>query len=194
MADSRLLKIKKEMKKKMPEFIRSDYHKKKKLHHAKWRRPRGITNKMRLQHKGHRVVVKKGYRTPAEIRGVMQDGKSIVVVSNVNDLAKVGKDEKAAIAKTVGTRKRIAIIDEAKKLKVQIINYKDADKFKQNALAKFVSKKTDQKAKIDERNKKKEDAVKTKVKVDKKSAEKETKEEEKAETKKEKDKILTHKD
>ena len=192
MADSRLLKIKKEMKKKMPEFIRSDYHKKKKLHSAKWRRPRGITNKMRLQHKGHNVVVKKGYRTPAEIRGVMQDGKKIVVVSNVNDLQNVKKDEKVAIASTVGTKKRIVIIEEAKKLKLQIINYKDADKFKENALAKFEQKKVDQKSKKDERNKKKEEAEKSKQKEDKKSAEKT--EDAKAESKKEKDKVLTHKD
>lgn len=212
MADLKtLLKIKKEMKKKMPEFIRSDYHKKKRLHHAKWRRPRGITNKMRLQHKGHRVVVKKGYRTPAQIRGVMQDGKSIVVISNINDLKNVKKDQKVAIGATVGTRKRIMMIDEAKKLKLQIINYKDADKFKQNALAKFVSKKTEQKIKIDERNKKKEDAVKTKQKETKKTVDEKVKEDLKTENmsaakaaehaqkskisdKKEKDKVLTQKD
>lgn len=183
------------MKKRMPEFIRSDYHKKKKLHHAKWRRPRGITNKMRLQHKGHNVVVKKGYRTPAAIRGVMQDGKSIVVVSNVNDLKNVKKDEKVAIASTVGTRKRILMIDEAKKLKVQIINYKDADKFREQALLKFENKRTGQKTKKDERDKKKEDAIKSKQKEDKKSADTpKSNEDSKAENKKEKDKVLTHKD
>lgn len=195
MADIKtLLKIKKEMKKKMPEFIRSDYHKKKKLQHAKWRRPRGITNKMRLQHKGHRVVVKKGYRTPAEVRGIMQDGKSIVVISNINDLKNVKKDEKVAIGSTVGTRKRIMMIDEAKKLKVQIINYRDADKFKQNALAKFESRKTEQTSKKNERDKKKENAIKTKQKETKKTVDEKVKEDLKTENKKEKDKVLIQKD
>lgn len=190
-----LIKIKKEMKRKMPEFIRADYHKKKKLHSAKWRRPRGITNKMRLQHRGHRVVVKKGYRTPKVIRGAQKDGKSIVIVSNTNDLKNIKKDEKISISSTVGTRKKIMIIEEATKLKIEVINFRDAVKYKENAISNFNKKKENQKTKKTVRDSKKTEAEKKKAKVDKKTVEEKVDDEtKKSEDKKEKDKVLTQKD
>ena len=68
------LALRAQMKGKKPEFIRQDAHKKPGLG-WKWRRPKGITSKMRLHLKGYRRIVKKGYRSPKDVRGLTKDGK-----------------------------------------------------------------------------------------------------------------------
>lgn len=187
-----LIKEKQIIKKKTPAFLRSG-DKKKRLKNTGWRRPKGITNKMRLQKKGHRVIVKTGYGTPRELRGIGKDGKPAVLVSNIEDLKKVGKGDKAIISSQVGLKKKIQIIEEAKKSKITITNVNDA---KINAkLDAIKAKREAQQTKKEKRSKKKEEAESKKQKEDKKTVEeKVSDEEQKKEDKKEKDKVLIQKD
>ena len=52
-----LLELRRAMKRKKPDFIRQDSHKKAGLG-AKWRKPKGIHSKMRKKHKGKYVKIK----------------------------------------------------------------------------------------------------------------------------------------
>jgi large subunit ribosomal protein L32e len=187
-----LIKEKQIIKKKTPSFLRSG-DKKKRLKNTGWRRPKGITNKMRLQKKGHRAIVKTGYGTPKELRGIGKDGKPAVLVSNVEDLKKVGKTDKAIISSQVGLRKKIQIIEEAKKQKITITNVNDAKITKK--LEAIKSKRQEQMSKKEQRSKKKEDAESKKSEEKKKTVEEKVSDEElKKEEKKEKDKVLIQKD
>ena len=94
-----LLKIRKKMKAKKPNFIRQDAHKKAEIS-KKWRKARGLQSKMRLCKKGYRRSPSKGYRTPAAVRGLHESGVSAVVVYSKKDLEQI-KDEGAIIAASV---------------------------------------------------------------------------------------------
>ncbi len=189
----KLLKEKQTIKKKTPYFIRTSGITKVRLKGSGWRRPKGITNKMRLQEHGKRRIVKAGYGTPAELRGVsVIDGKTNVIVANVNDLKKVGKMQKALIASTVGLKKKIQIIEEAKKQKIEVANITENTINKK--MSEINSKKQEQTSKKEERSKKKKEAEKKKEKASKKEEKSENEEESKKEEKKEKDKVLIHKD
>ncbi|MEB3779373.1 MAG: 50S ribosomal protein L32e [Desulfurococcales archaeon] len=88
-----------------------------------WRKPKGNDNKMRLQIKGYPPIVKSGYGTERSIRGLHPSGLEPVIIHNKNDLARVDpKRQIAYIASTVGLRKRLEIIEEAKKLGVRLAN------------------------------------------------------------------------
>lgn len=66
-----------------------------------------------------------GYKGPKVARFLHPSGYREVLVYNVNDLSKVDLNTQAArIAHTVGKRKRTAIIAEAKKLNIKILNVK----------------------------------------------------------------------
>jgi large subunit ribosomal protein L32e len=83
----------------------------------KWRRPTGRDNKMREKRRGYPAVVSIGYK---------QSGvKERIMIMNVKDLDKVGK-EKTIILGKVGKKKQIEIVKKAeeKKIKIQNINTK----------------------------------------------------------------------
>ncbi len=86
----------------------------------KWRRPTGRHNKMREKQKGYPVVVSIGYKKKVSERNNF-DGKKKVIVYNVHDLEKIGKDEIGFIAK-VGKKNKIEIIKKAIEMKKPILN------------------------------------------------------------------------
>jgi len=75
-----------------------------------WRKPKGIDNKMRLQLKGYPPIVKSGYGSAREVRGLHPSGLQPLVVSSARDLegADPGKHV-IYISSTVGLRKRIEL-------------------------------------------------------------------------------------
>lgn len=118
----RLLRIKAEKNRKRPKFLRSEWHRLKRLR-TSWRRPKGIDNKMRHKLKGKRKMPMTGYKNPKEVRGLHPSGFEIVRIFNVGDLEKVNPETQVAqIASTVGTKKRLAIIELAEEMEIHIIN------------------------------------------------------------------------
>jgi len=115
----------------MPKFLRHTAHKYSKLGLRRkkkkiWRRPTGRDNKMREKRRGHPAVVSIGYSTAKKTRGNVIE-KTPVVVRNVQDLQKVGKNQIAMLS-GIGKKKKIEIVKKAKELKIEIFML-NLDKF-----------------------------------------------------------------
>jgi len=118
------LKTRERARNKKPNFARPESWRYDKFSES-WRRPRGLDHKMRRKIKGWPPTVSTGYKGPKIASGLHPSGYREVLVSNVNEIAKIDPATQAArIAHTVGMRKRAQIIAEAKKRKVYVLNFK----------------------------------------------------------------------
>jgi large subunit ribosomal protein L32e len=165
-------------------FIKRDINKKKRLQ-ANWRRPKGITNKKRLNRKGHSPNVRPGYGTKAADRGKNKAGLMIVSVATLAELKKINPKTQAALLSGVGKKRKLELVAEAEKLKLTLVNF-NAEAYKKEA-EKFLSEKKQGSAKKKETKSEEKEAEKEN-KVEK---EEKTHEEKKKEEKIEKDKVLT---
>ncbi len=88
-----------------------------------WRRPRGLQSKQR-RHYGYRPkIVRIGYRSPARVRGLVPSGFRPVLVHTVDELEALdGRTQAAVIARRVGTRRRLTLEEEARKLGIRVLN------------------------------------------------------------------------
>lgn len=192
----KLLDLRRAAKKRKPDFIRKDYHKKKRLG-TKWVRPRGLQSKLRLRKKGHRKVVTTGYGSPKEVRGLDRSGLERVIVENKNQIERIDpKKQGIVISSKVGLKKRLEIIKTASEKKVIILNIKDTAKYQKDAedrMKEKKEKKEKRKKKKEDKEKKKKQEKKEEKSIEKTLTEEEKQEEEKKkkeEEKKEKDKLL----
>ncbi len=158
-----LLKIRHDVKKRKPKFQRQDVNKKKRLsNNPGWRAPKGSQSKMRLGKRGHPSKVNLGYGSPSKVKGLLRNGLSIAIISNVSQLKKVDKKTHVCvIGSTVGTKKRLDIIKSAKELGIIVYNYKDADAFAKSAIEELEKRK---KIRLERKAKKKESAKKAEKK------------------------------
>jgi len=118
------LKARKRAKKKKPDFVRPESWRYIKLKES-WRRPRGLDHKVRRKIKGWPPGVSVGYKGPKDARGLHPSGYREVLVHNAKEVSVIDpKTEAARIAHTVGKRKRVQIIAEAKKREIFILNFK----------------------------------------------------------------------
>jgi large subunit ribosomal protein L32e len=121
-----LLTLRSRVKKSKPAFMRPESWRNIRLKES-WRRPRGLDHKMRRKIKGWPPTVNVGYRGPKVARGLHPSGHEEVLISNVVELGKIdSKTQAVRIAHTVGKRKRVKIIAEARKKKIAILNVKEA--------------------------------------------------------------------
>ena len=118
----RLLKVRKKQKSKKPNFVQTDQHKKKRLKNY-WRRPKGLHNKKRRYILGKGKMARVGFGSPVAVKGLHPSGFQDVLMSRVQDLDELDPGTQAVrIARTVGQRKRMEIVNKARSLGLKILN------------------------------------------------------------------------
>ncbi len=162
----RLLKVKANLKRRQPKFIRQDAHKHKRVKQV-WRAPKGLHSKIKDSKKGYRAKLQEGYHTPKAVRGMDKHGLYPTIVATVAELKKLNAAKHSVIVSgTLGNKKRVLIIEEAVKHKFTLSNAtaKKAEDIKakftkstQERKAREVSKKEKQKVAVEKAVKKKAD-------------------------------------
>jgi large subunit ribosomal protein L32e len=116
------LQVRRQIKKRTPTFLREEWFRYKRIP-RNWRRPDGITSKMRINLKYRPSKVRVGFRGPRGVRGLHPSGFEEVMIYNVNDLKGIDPEKQAArIGGTVGTKKRLEIAKKAEELEIRILN------------------------------------------------------------------------
>ncbi len=114
--------VRKKIKKRTPRFLREEWFRYKRIP-LNWRKPDGITSKMRKNLKYRPSMVRVGFRVPGEVRGLHPSGFEEIMVYNVDDLKNIDpKTQAARIGGSVGTRKRVEIEKKAEELDIRILN------------------------------------------------------------------------
>ena len=112
----------KDMKGSKPEFRRQESWRYKRVK-ENWRRPRGVTSKMRKEESGFPAKVKNGYGTAGSTRGLHPRGLVDMLVWREVELEKLDpKVHIVRIAARVGEKKRRGILAKAKDLNFHIAN------------------------------------------------------------------------
>ncbi|NUN11330.1 50S ribosomal protein L32e [Candidatus Micrarchaeota archaeon] len=151
--------------KKLPKFKRNNYESMVRLRTG-WRKPRGIDSKQRIFKGGSGASPRIGYGTKAEERNLHPSGLKELIVNTVEEL-KNAKNVAVRIAKTVGNKKKLTIVAEAKKLGLKVLNPKTFKKEKKEV--KKEEKKTEAK---EEKKEAKKEPVKEVKKEEKKTEKK----------------------
>jgi len=116
------LPIRKEIKDRTPNFYREEWFRYKRLGKS-WRRPDGITSKMRRNYKYRPSKVRVGFRGPKKVRGLHPSGFEEIRICTVSDLENIDpKTQAVRISSGVGMRKRLQIQEKAKELDVRVLN------------------------------------------------------------------------
>ncbi|MCX8194181.1 MAG: hypothetical protein N3G19_02350 [Candidatus Pacearchaeota archaeon] len=178
MEKERLIELRKELKRKKPEFVRKDSFKKIKLgklqkKKRKWRRPKGRHSKIREKRKGYMRQPSIGWSSPKEIKGTIA-GFIPRLIHNANELDLLKRDEIAIVGK-VGRKKKIEIANVAIAKKITLFNLnakKFIEKIRLEEKKKIEKKKEERKKEEKTGAEKAEDREKEKTKVEEDKVEK----------------------
>ena len=158
-----LLKLRNEKKRKQPDFHRQDSNKY--VFKNKWRKPRGLHNKKRLNKKGNQPNPSTGYGSPVEVKYLNRNGYITVLVKTLNDLNKIDKEKEIVVlSSTLGARKRIIILKKALELGLKIENVKDINKYIESKTSAIQERKKLKLKKKEEKEKSKKESLKKKEK------------------------------
>ena len=204
------IELRKEIKKRKPDFRRQDSHKKKRLSRTGYRKSRGLQSKVRLNKRGYVKKANLGYGSPKEAKNLHPAGLVPFLVANVQMLESIdATKEGVIISGNVGMKNKVEIVKKALELKLTLLNVKDPKSFIENVDSlvkerkekrkeiKKKQQKKEEKKKENEKKKQKESKDSEKDKSDEKSIEDtlpKDVDEKKVEENKEKNKILTKKD
>ena len=117
-----LLKLKRKSKAKKPVFVRQESWRYTRVKN-RWRKPKGVDSKMRLGRKGWPDSPNVGYKTPKAVRGLHPSGFYEALVYTTAGLEGLDPKQVALrIASNVGARKRIVLLEEARKRGFLVLN------------------------------------------------------------------------
>jgi len=120
---SSLLTVKRQLRRTRPVFKRHGAHRKAELS-DRWKKPRGLHNKLKDNKRGSGPVVGDGYRTPAAVRGMHISGLQIAHVATVAEVAAVDKATHGVVIARVGAKRQLELIAAAQKAGVRVLNHK----------------------------------------------------------------------
>ena len=120
----KLLEVRAEMKKRKPHFKRHDRNKLGRLARSGWRKSvQGHDNKQRNRYAGNEKSPSPGYGAPRQVHSMHPCGMKEIIVHNVNDLGALDpKTIAVRVGGTVGNRKKIDIVEAAKKRNFKVLN------------------------------------------------------------------------
>lgn len=121
-----MLELRKKLNAKRPNFLHYDHQKRKEVG-TRWRKPKGLHNKMRLGKWGKPATVNVGYRNPVAVRGLDQSGLAKVLVNTLSDLDGFDAKTQGVWLGSVGARKRAVLLDACKKKNFKVLNFKSVD-------------------------------------------------------------------
>jgi large subunit ribosomal protein L32e len=133
--------VKRQLRRTRPSFTRHRPDRKTSLG-TNWRKPRGLHNKLKDRKKGCGAWISDGYRTPTEVRGTHISGLTIVRVATVPELSGVDAKTNGIVIASVGAKRQLEILAEAKKLGVRVLNH-NAEKREKLLTQRFTTKKAD---------------------------------------------------
>ncbi|MHA1745744.1 MAG: 50S ribosomal protein L32e [Promethearchaeota archaeon] len=120
---NRLLRIRKVKNSQRPTFARYESWRYVKLKKSGWRKQRGIDNKTRRKMKMGVKSPEPGYRNPKKVRGLHPSGLEDIRIMHIKDLENLDpKQHGIRIARRLGGRKKIALIEEARDRGFHILN------------------------------------------------------------------------
>ncbi len=184
---SKLVELKKKLKRKKPNFIREGSQNRVRIG-KKWRKPRGLQSKMRHEFAGHRQKVKVGFGSPDLIRGFDKEGFKLINIETFAELEKLNpKIHKIIINSKLGNKKRILLLEKSVEKGFKVYGRKDPSKMIEVLKNKFKKKKDDKLKKVKVKKDKKDSKVKQKAELE----EKVSAEDKKKKDQKEMEKIIT---
>lgn len=107
-------------------FLRKEQNRRSRLKET-WRKPKGMHSKVRRKEKQVGKMPSSSMRSPAKKRYLHPKGVSEVLVGNLFELDKVGKKQIVRLRSSLGKRKRIMLLNKAKKMNLSVIGAKDID-------------------------------------------------------------------
>jgi large subunit ribosomal protein L32e len=120
--EKKQLVIRRQIKKRTPHFLRDEGFRYKRIP-KNWRRPNGITSKLRINLKYRPSKVRVGFRAPKIVRGLHPSGFEEVMIHSVKELETINPKKQAVrIGGTVGTKKRLVIAKRADELDIRVLN------------------------------------------------------------------------
>ena len=122
-----LLKLRKVIKSKKPNFVRQDSVLKGIAN--KWRKPKGLQSKLRLKKAGHMKTPSPGYRSPKKVRFLDPNGLTPILIKNIHDLDKIKENNSAILSSTLGLRKKLQILEKIKESKIKLLNLGNIEEF-----------------------------------------------------------------
>ena len=156
---SEQLEKRNERKSKKPTFRRQDSNKY--SFNNKWRKPRGLHNKRRLNKKGHQKNPSIGYSSPKEVKYLTKDGLNRVIIFNNQDLEKINKEKDIIVLSAkLGTKKKLQLLKEIQKIGLKVENIKNIESYIKEKESKFEERKKQKQKKISEKEKSKKESLK----------------------------------
>lgn len=135
-------KLIRQRRRKKPKFIREDYHKSHRYKiREQWRKPKGISSKVKIKKRGKRMPVEIGYKSPRAISGLHPSGVKFTMIFNLKGIKNIEKGSAVMISSTIGKRKKIEIIRQCADKGLLILNIKDTKKFLENIKQELLSRK-----------------------------------------------------
>ncbi len=105
---------------KHPKFLPPNFGRKKRVK-ERWRKPMGIDNKKRISKKIMGASPTIGWRSPRDQRDIHPSGLRELLVRNLADLSGAS-NVVIRIAASVGSKKKMVILEKAKSMKLRVLN------------------------------------------------------------------------